>query len=174
MLFRSNYNFSTKPLLGKVLPDKSMYVVVMGYAKMFPSNLETLNMFLTKHKVPTIELGTLEGLNQYVLTLDPYYLKSTYNISLITLLIRFTNTEQPLKDILHLNENTIPYADQSKWNRIKKKDMWFNLKKDLNSEYFYWTGIGGNYNSKQGSFAPEIVHNNGIMNWYDSMEVHDV
>lgn len=166
------YNFNTTPLVGKVTPDNPFYLAVNNCFPTFPKNVEVLNKFLKKHKVPEIFIDETKVSGEYVICLDPYYLKSSYNISLITLLIRTVNVNKVITSINDLVEKDLGYGDFSKLQIIKNKNVWFNVPKNLNLEYSYWAGTV--YNNKNNCYDVHIIHNNGVLNWYDNMEIHNV
>lgn len=154
----SIYSFNTQKML---IPAKgeNVYVAVKDVCPSFTPNLELLNEWLD---CPIEIYNNEQG---YILELSEYYFRSTYNISLITLMIRLCNTEHKFSSVEEFAEyKQFPKQDQDLWDNVMKHLYFFNLPEQL-QQYIWYEGAqyndkvyqGGEYN------LASFVHNNGVI-----------
>lgn len=146
--------------------DEPVYMLIKGIQSAFFHNLSVVNSWLSDKKLP--EIYTLNQEDQAEIQFDPFYFKNTYNISLISLMLRvinctrvFSSFEEICKAI-HLPAGT---GDRWKWDAVVKKGVFFNLPEKLKDYVWY---CGPERNSKKP--GPEyslsnLVHNNGVIDW---------
>jgi len=146
-----------------------------GYVKMlldvltptFLDNLTMLNDWLDgAPKMPRIQWERQED-GKVLISLAPEYFKNTYNISLISLIIRLCNYDNMVfntfKDLEDCKK--FPYGDQWKWNTVVKKKIYFNLPEALQKYVWYEDATHNSETIKEGYSIPQLVHNCGVCSW---------
>jgi hypothetical protein len=154
------YGFNTGDMTD-IDKTKSGFLGIKDYKPEFLVNMKVLNKFLPKPiKVQevTSSLGILP-----ILDIPVWYMKNTYRISLLSLLIRLCNVNVSHKDwdsFLKYKNNT---QDQHLFDTAIKKDLWFKPNKKVEKYVWY---CGKDYNNiKTPVVDTTLVHNNGLCNW---------
>jgi hypothetical protein len=154
------YGFST---VGMNIPEKGMpvYIAVKDLTSEFLNNLTTINEKLPRSiKWHKADDGTI------VLELDSFYFECTYNISLISLMIRLCNIKHTFSSFDEFyNYKSYAAQDQNLWNNVVSKGVMFNLPETLRQYVWY---AGKDHNSEQkveGYSLASLVHNNGIISY---------
>jgi len=158
------YGFSTE---GMAIPKQGEYVymAVKHLTKNFITNMNTFNKWLNENKCPKIVFWPVD--DTVVLQLDPFFLKNTYNISLVSLMIRLLNDETFNGTIEELKTHKIPGdgRDQQKWGVVVNKKVFFDIPKKLD-KFLWYCGEGHNSEKDiQVYQLPSLVHNNGVVSW---------
>jgi hypothetical protein len=155
------YGFSTEKM---VIPAKGepVYMAVKDLTQAFLPNLNVLNGGLPN---PVEVLKTDDG--TVVLKLPSFYLESTYNISLISLMIRLCNIAHTFSNYEeYVNYKQHASQDQNLWNTVVSKGVFFNLPEELQGYVWY---AGEEYNDKKFKGAvyqmSSLVHNGGVIAW---------
>ena len=147
-------------------PKSSGFLLVKDYSTAFEKNMELLNQWLIKdQKHSTIKVYQTNKSGRLLLELGPWYLRNTYNISLISFLIRsmsvehqFVNWKEFLKGAYCLE------TDLYILSSIKTHNHWFKHHPLLKAYSWY---SGNDYNSKlkwKENWSG-IVHNLGVLGW---------
>lgn len=149
------YGFNSELGLSK---DEDMFLALGNLTiPTFKDNWALVNSYLEKQKLPIVPL-----FDNNVVKIPSFYTKNTFNISLLTALMRFSNYKplNKLEDILTVTEN---YLESCILNAIKFP--LFKLPKDKQEYIFY---VNQSTNDKQKvsrTYLPSYVHNNGIISW---------
>lgn len=136
---------------------------IKNLSEPFFHNIENvLNPWLDTQKMPRVKLVKQDPV---LLALDPKYFENTYNISLITLIIRLCNYEMKFdkfEDVINCKK--FPRGDQGKWDAVTTKKRYFDIPKQFRKYVWYSTP---QYNSEVdvGYQISGLVHNNGVMDW---------
>lgn len=156
----SIYAFSTENM---TIPAKGepVYMAVKDTAYNFLSNLEVLNTGIPH----PIGVHTIDGV--VVLEIPAFYFESTYNISLISLMIRLCSIVYPFVDYQEfVNYKDHATQDQNLWDNVVKHGKFFNLPEQL-KQYVWYEGT--QYNDKvfkgEGYQLASLVHNSGVISW---------
>lgn len=154
------YGFSTE---GMSIPKKgeSVYVAVKELTTSFLDNLKMLNKMLP---APIVEHSLADGI--VILDMPPLFWKNTYNISLITLMIRLCNVEHKFASFEEFKKYKLfAQKDQMKWDQVAAKNMFFDIPKKFDEYVWY---AGPNYNDKKECPTYQLaslVHNGGVLSW---------
>jgi hypothetical protein len=150
------YGFDTSKMnLGN--PEEPVYILLDVLTEQFVYNMGTLNTWLKDEQgMPTIP-SSPQGEGKYLLTVDPVYFKNTYNVSLITLLIRLMN----------ISYKKFFEKEKPKWDEVVKKGLFFSKFPEKLKKFVWYCGDKFNSETKD---LPEyqlanLVHNNGVLNW---------
>lgn len=138
----------------------------------FIHNLEIINKWLDdRQNLPHI-YWEKQDKGKVFITFDPIYFKNTYNISLISLIIRLCNYDNMVfntfKDLEDCKK--FPHGDQWKWDTVVKKGIYFNLPVALQKYVWYEDATHNSETIKDGYMIPQLVHNNGVVAWTKAME----
>lgn len=138
----------------------------------FLHNLEMVNGWLQEEQeLPRVEWEKQDD-GKVFITFDPVYFHNTYNISLISLIIRLCNYDNMVfntfKDLEACKK--FPHGDQWKWNTVIKKGIYFNLPEALQKYVWYEDATHNSETIKDGYSIPQLVHNNGVVAWTKAME----
>lgn len=152
----SIYCFSTEKM---TIPAKGVpvYMAVKDVCPSFEHNIKILNL------PQSIEMYECEHV--FILKLDELYFRSTYNISLLSLMIRLCNIEHKFKDYTEFVEyKEHPKQDQDLWDNVVKHNYFFDIPEPLQQYIWY---EGPKYNDKvfqgDGYQLSSLVHNCGII-----------
>lgn len=164
------YGFSTEKM---ALPKKGedVYIALDALTSSFEYNLERLNEWLISQILPIIPYE-MSQCNKIVLSFDSFYFSNTYNVSLVSLIIRLLNVDTHFTSF----EEVIKYKDfapkdQQKWDVAVKAGVFFNIPDQFNKYVWY---INKETNSEvtpntHYSYA-SLVHNNGLISWTNGMK----
>lgn len=159
------YGFDTTPL--KLNKDEPVPLLLSDLDDCFEVNLQMLNTYLDANILPTIDYKVVK--QGTIVFIDPWYWKSTYRISLLTLIIRLLNYKEIASFDALAAYKAFPYQDQEKWDAVVKKKMFFHTPEKWN-KYVWYTDP--NYNSEKIKLVDyntaTVVHNNGVLSWYNS------
>lgn len=159
------YGFDiSKMNLGK--PDEPVYMLLDVLTKQFWPNMGKLNKWLEEDQnLPVISCHPYEG--KAFLTLKPVYFQNTFNVSLISLLIRLMNVDHEFKDF---NE-VLAYKkffdkDQQKWDQVVAKKLFFSNLPEKLQKFVWYCGPKFNSDVELPEYQlASLVHNNGVLNW---------
>lgn len=149
------------------LPKKGepFYLAVKNLTPQFYDNMNVMNDWLVdSQKMPFIPcLKNDDGLT--VIALDPVYFDNTYNISLITLVIRLMNIEHKFKNF----DEVIKYksftpGDDWKWEAVVKKGKYFAIPEKF-KKYIWYVNAEINSENPPAYNIASTVHNNGVVSW---------
>lgn len=154
------YGFSTEHMN---IPEKGqpVYMAVKDLTSSFLPNLNTLNGGLPE------PVGVLKAEDDtVVLRIPAYYFENTYNISLISLMIRLCNIDYVFSSYEEfVNYKQHAGQDQNLWNNVVAKGKYFNLPDHLKGYVWY---AGEQYNSTkemQVYQMSSLIHNGGVVSW---------
>lgn len=159
---------------GNMNPSKkgeSVYMLLDVLTNNFVDNLVTINEWLVDEQgMPYIE-WEIQKDDKVFIKLPPEYFKNTYNISLITLIIRLLNYDdlvfKSFKDLEKCKK--FPHGDQWKWDTAVAKGIYFNLPKELEQYIWYQGKEYNNIKKSEGYDIPGLVHNCGLCAWTKAM-----
>jgi len=160
----SVYSFNNKIQIN----EEGLYLCVTGIhnPEQFKANIEqAINTILFKQLCGLVEVILNDNKN-IILLLPKVLLKSTFYMSLVTMMIRccnygfviekwedFFKKDSPLLQIEHsFTEQTISYVEKNG----------FNLPKDYSKYWFY---CGKKYNSDKKEILEGVIHDNGCSSW---------
>lgn len=155
----SIYNFTTKPM---TIPPKGepVFMAVKDLTPTFETNLETINASLPEPlAIHHASCGAV------IIEIPAYYFQSTYNISLLSLMIRLCNITHQFSSY----EEFVGYKahakqDQNLWDTVVAKKVFFALPEELRNYMWY---CGEQYNNKvfkgKDYQLADLVHNCGLM-----------
>jgi hypothetical protein len=143
-----------------------VYIAVKETTEYFDVNMGVVNQWLSDRGLPRISCHKGTNDADYVLEFPEYFFRNTYNISLISLIIRLCNIEYFFKDFEEMKVyQTFPQKDQQKWNQVVAKDVFFNIPKKL-QEYIWYCGKQHNSKNPPADYAlSSLVHNCGVLTW---------
>lgn len=154
------YGFSTE---GMKIPAKGepVYMAVKDWKPPFLTNLDVLNQ-----GIPEAVERHMVG-EQLILEIPAYYFKNTYNISLLTLLIRLCNidhTFETFEEFASYKQHAV--QDQQLFNTVQDKGKFFNIPDHL-KDYVWYAGAQFNDKVFKGQVyqLSSLVHNNGLVSW---------
>jgi hypothetical protein len=139
-------------------------MLLTSTCKEFMGNVEVFNNYLNVQDIPTIKATEIkEGV---FISLDPWFWKNTYRVSLVSLIIRLLNNPVVFKDFNEIVAyKNYPTKDQGKWDIVVKKGKFFNTPKHLD-KYVWYCGDDFNSETSVASYdLPGCVHNNGVISW---------
>ncbi len=154
------YGFSTESMN---IPEKGkpVYVAVKDLTSEFLRNIDTIN-----EKLPRSIKWLKADDGTFILELDSFYFQSTYNISLITLMIRLCNIKHTFSSFDQFyNYKDHATQDQSLWDNVVSKGVLFDIPEALRQYVWY---AGKDYNSEKevaGYQLASLVHNGGVVAW---------
>lgn len=157
------YGFST---VGMDIPEHGLpvFIAVKGLNKYFHENMGMLNNYLFHMKHPPVTFEQVVGDCELVLLIDPFFLKCTYNISLLSLIIRCLNDgiEFPTwEDFLKCER--FNHRDMPKIGAIIKKGVFFELPEKL-SKFTWWASDKYNSDVECPVYQlSSLVHNGGCV-----------
>lgn len=160
------YGFSTEKM---TIPKNGepVYMALSGLTKNFLANFIRLREWLLKNNCPDIGAEAFE--DKVILEFAPFYFKNTYNISLISLMIRIINDEKFNGTIEELKTYKIPGdgRDEAKWQTAVKKNVFFQLPEKYQTFVWYCSPT---HNSETSKDLPvyqlsSLIHNNGLVSW---------
>lgn len=163
------YGFNTTNMTIPKLGEP-VYMAVKCLTKNFMFNMNTFNTWLKDNGHLTIPYYTVDK-EVVVLEFDQFFLKNTYNISLVSLMIRLLNDETFNGTIEDLKTHKIPGdgRDQQKWGTVVAKNIYFKLPKKLDG-YLWYCGEKSNSNTEVPVYQLSgLVHNNGVVSWSSYM-----
>lgn len=148
------------------------YVVITGVEPAFLSNLKLLNNWLLKDQChSTIKVTDIDITNNLaidkkglLLAIPPFYLRNTYNISLLSFLIRYINQKIKYNTWQQLINSQVTGNDSVIMPRIKIKNKWFKFH-PLLKKYIFYIDKGVNSDMKEPVIYKDSIHNNGCLSW---------
>lgn len=158
------YGFDTNKMnVGS--PGEPVYMLLDVLTKQFLYNMDALNTWLKEdQKMPWIPYTPHEG--KVLLQIPSIYFDNTYNISLLSLIIRLLNVEHEFKwfkEVITYKE--FPEKDQQKWDQVVKKKTFFKLPEDLKKYIWYAGPTCNSIKEPEGYQVKSLVHNNGVLSW---------
>lgn len=157
----SIYGFSTEKM-SIPATGQPVYMAVKDYTKDFLDNLSVINTQLPEEvKVISEQDGNI------ILEMPAYYFKSTYNISLLSLMIRLCSIEHKFSSYEeYVGWKKHAGQDQNLWNNVVSKGKFFDIPEKLKQYVWY---AGNVYNDKKFSGQvyqmSSLVHNGGVVAW---------
>lgn len=150
----SIYGFNSDLGLSK---NDSLFVALNNLIPEFKDNWALVNNYLKDNNLPIVSL-----FENNVVEIPNFYTKNTFNISLLTALMRFSNYKK-LDKIEDIKTATDNYVEKSILNAIKFP--LFQLPE--NKQGYVWYMDSGLNDKKEvsASYLPSYVHNNGIISW---------
>lgn len=149
--------------VGHPEPGKPFWFAIKNLSEPFFHNIKNvLNPWLKTQGMPELQLVKQDPV---LLALDPKYFDNTYNISLITLIVRLCNYEMKFNNFQEVIDCTkFPSGDQDKWNAVTTKKKYFNIPDKFKKYVWYSTP---EYNSEKDVDyqISSLVHNNGVVDW---------
>jgi len=160
----SIYEFDTS-ILKDISLEKPLPLYLTNLCPKFIDNInKVVNPWFKENGWPQLDVHKVEETTA-ILFLDPFYLKNTYNVSLVTLIVRLCNY-QPFNSFKELKAYKYPYQDQALWDTALDNNIYFNLP-DKVKEYIWYQGDG--YNNKKMVHTDyrttSYVHNCGFVAW---------
>lgn len=158
------YGFNTE-LVTFPAKGENAFFLVKNCTEHFSENVSEFNTWLEKQGQPAVYMEEYKN-GQYVLEIPAFFLKNTYNISLVTLIIRLCNDIKKFgsfEEIIKYKE--FASKDQIKWNYAVNKNNFFNIP-DKFIEYTWY--LTKDVNSKavlSGYSLSSYVHNNGFISF---------
>lgn len=149
----------------KLPANEPVYMLLTKTTPQFLTNLTSvLNPELLASQMPMI--GAMEVDNGILVSFDPKFFNNTYNISLVSLIIRLLNIEHSFKDFEEVKKyDGFPMKDQLKWNAVVAKNKWFSLPEKF-KEYVWYCGPQHNSKTLTDEYQlSQLVHNNGVLSW---------
>ena len=143
---------------------EDFWFAVKNLSSDFFHNIENvLNPWLKEQKMPEVKLVKQDPV---LLALHPKYFDNTYNISLITLIIRLCNYEgmkfNNFQEVIDCNK--FPGGDQDKWDAVTTKKRYFNIPVKFR-KYVWYSSPQYNSEVDVGYQISGLVHNNGVVDW---------
>lgn len=163
------YGLST---VGMKIPPKGepFHVLLKGLTAAFYDNIKILQEYLDDNEIPNFNVEKVNGDGEALLTLDPYFMQSTYHLSLITLMLRLANDVKKYESWEEFRDQVRQNGDGNLWNQVKQKNIYFNLPATVKDYYWF---AGSNFNSKKSDLKPSQIHytlhNNGVISWMEAM-----
>lgn len=147
------YGFDTTKMQ---LPENGqpLYIQLKNLHPKFKDNLANVNVWLLDNQWPMLEFS------EDVLILDAFYLKNTYNISLITMIVRMINDEVDFST-KHGFSNDL--YDNNRWVKVCTRGKFFNYTDD--KPYVWYCNKYYNDCFKNDNYITMLVHNNGVDSW---------
>ncbi len=146
--------------------DKPIYMLLTETTPNWQANIfDVLNPWLASQGMPILLLHKAD--NGTVIEFDPKYFRNTYNISLVSLIIRLLNIEHTFKDFNEVKAfKKFPLKDQNKWDQVVKKNIFFDVPSKM-QDYIWYCGETANSKvTKHTDYGiPQYVHNNGVLSW---------
>lgn len=158
----SIYGFNTAQMhLGK--PDEPVFCLLKKFGTKFLDNMKVVNSWLEQDQgLPPVKL-LLEG--EYVLVeFPPVYWASTYNVSLISLIMRVVSTDKELKTFQDVCEYKAD-GESHLWPPVVKKGMFFKLPDNVKDYIWYQGPKSNNKTQVDGYDICHLIHNNGVISW---------
>lgn len=165
----SIYGLSTENM--NIAPKGApVYIALNALSSAFKNNLGVFNSWLNGQDIPVINMLTVD--KYYVLEFPEYYFKNTYNISLVSLIIRLLNVDEKFEDFGDvISHKGFAQKDQQKWNVVVQAGIYFNIPEKLNKYIWY---IDADNNSEKGAVNEynfsSLVHNGGTLQWHSIMK----
>jgi hypothetical protein len=125
-----------------------------------------MNDWLHWHEgMPVIAMdGWKEG--KVLITIPREYFRNTYNISLLSLIIRLMNVAQVFESFEDvIKEKDFYPKDQNLWDQVVAKGVFFNLPEHLKKFVWYYDANNNSETKKEGYNIPSLVHNCGVLAW---------
>lgn len=165
------YGFSTEAMN---IPHKGMpvYIALDSLSKSFEHNLSRFNYWLNQVHTPALPIIQIIKATNIVLEFNPFYFKNTYNISLVSLIVRLLNAENEFSSFEEvIKHKGFATKDQQKWDAVVNANRFFKIPEAL--EKYVWYCGPDNNSEKQNSAAysyASLVHNNGVLSWTNYMK----
>ena len=163
------YGFSTEKMN---IPKKGepVYIALDATTEAFPFNLGEFNTWLKGQELPTIVYTPY--ISMWVLEFPEFYFNNTYNISLVSLIIRLLNVDKEFTSFEEvIKYKDFPAKDQQKWDVAVASGIYFKLPDAANKYVWY---IDKNTNSEKTDSShysySSLVHNNGLISWTNSLK----
>ena len=163
------YGFSTEKMV--LAPQGTpVYMALDALTKEFESNLGYLNLWLEEQGCPTI--GWLTTDKYPVIELAPFYFANTYNISLISLIIRLLNVDTHFYSFDEVVKyKDFPTKDQQKWDQVVAANRYFQLPAAMQKYVWYASKDKNSELTPDNDYSlPSLVHNGGVLSWTNAMK----
>jgi hypothetical protein len=153
------YSFSASWPIDKQQP---LYLAIKNLEPHWADNFCVINEYLDKEGFPYIGLQDLDDM--YLLSVPDFYLKNTYYISLLSLIVRLCNYEVEFKNWQELVDyKDFPEQEQELWDTVVKKGWFFNLPNE--GEDFLWYYDEKNNSKKIPGVNSILIHDCGVVAW---------
>lgn len=152
------YGFNTKDM---AIPAKGepVYIAVKDITPQFKENVQNVTSNVAIHEADD---GTC------VLELHPDHFANTYSISLVSLVIRLCNVEHSFGSLEEMKVyQKFPSQDQSKWNQVVAKKVFFSLPEKL-KKYIWYSGEQHNSETEVTMASYQLasnIHNCGVLTY---------
>ncbi len=153
------------------IPPKGepVFMALKAFTPHFQHNMKVMNEWLQRQQMPPIPLDVQDNLA--LIVFDPIYLKNTYNISLISLMIRLMS--DPVK--FDTFEEALKYKgfyakDQQKWDQVVKKGIFFKIPSKFDKYLWYYQENSNSEKIDHSYYGLSgLVHNCGVLSWQASL-----
>lgn len=161
------FGFNTQEMsVGK--PDEPVFVLLKNYGEAFLDNMKVVNKWLEKDQgLSTIKLTEQD---KYVLVeFPPEYWTSTYNVSMISLIMRVVSTKQELKTFADICKY-VPNGEGHLWPPVVKKGLFFKIP-DKFKDYVWYQDEQNNSKKTKDSYGNcYMVHDCGVIAWQENFK----
>lgn len=140
-----------------------VFMEITGLTGAFVNNLDIFNEYLDKNNIPVVQSWKSD--NGLVIKFDPFYLENTYNISLVSLILRIINCNTAFKTWEEILKYVPAGGDAWKWGDVVKKNTFFKVPEKLSKFVWYVNKDLNNEKVPDGYQIPQLVHNNGVISW---------
>jgi hypothetical protein len=143
-----------------------MYMLLDVLTQQWRHNMEVFNEWLYIKEMPQLKWQD-HNEAQVVLEIPSKYIENTYNISLLTLIIRLLNIEHEFSTFEEaIAYKEFPPRDQGKWSPVVAANRFFALPEKL-TKYVWYCGSACNSENeeKYDGYLPGVIHNNGVLSW---------
>lgn len=161
------YGFDTTNMhLGK--PDEPVYCLLKKFGSAFLANMEVVNKWLKEEqKLPPVKLLQEE---EYILAeFPPVYWENTYNVSLISLLMRVVSCNKEFKTFDEIAKFS-PFGESHLWPPVVKKGLFFNIPDKFKGYVWYQNQKQNSEKIKSGYDISYLIHDNGVISWSNNFD----
>jgi hypothetical protein len=154
------YGFSTEKM--NVAPKgSSVYIAVSSFTNDFIKNVRQCT-----------DVVVHEGGEFPILEFSEYYFSNTYNISLISLIIRLCNVDVSFDSFDALTKyKKFATKDQQKWDVVVAAKRFFNLPEQMKKYVWYASKDKNSELTPDNDYSlPSLVHNGGVLSWTNAMK----
>lgn len=141
-----------------------LFMLLKAIEPTFLKNIAVMNEWLVSQGCPVVTFEKNDE-DQVLIAFDPFYLANTYNISLISLIIRLMNSEKQFASFAEAQKyKGFHLKDQQKWNQVVAKKVYFNIPEKM-KKYVWFQNA--DYNSEKPFKGNEtyMIHNSGVLCW---------
>ncbi len=161
------YGFNTTAMaLGT--PTDPVFVLLKKYGTAFLDNMKVVNEWLkTNQGLSTIKL--VEQDNYVLVEFPPEYWMSTYNVSLISLIMRVVSGNTKLATFDDICK-FVPPGENHLWPPVVKKGKFFKIP-DKFKDYVWYQDENNNSKKTKASYGNcYMVHDCGVIAWQENFK----